>query len=172
MIDSLDKDLSDFEVDRLLSGPYDKYGCILCIQSGAGGTDAQDWTGILFRMYKRFAERKGFRVTTIDEAPAEHGYKSVELKIEGTNAYGYLSGEKGTHRLVRMSPFNSLGKRQTSFAGVETWPILEDEKINDIDIPEKVAILFSSVNCQQHVIHRSCSTNLNDDIVYCYAFDV
>lgn len=134
---ALEKDLDGFELERLLSGKYDKYGCTLCIQSGAGGTEAQDWAGMLLRMYKRFAERRGFRVTTMEEMGADFGIKSVELRIEGPYAYGYLSGEKGTHRLVRISPFNAQGKRQTSFAGVETWPILEEKEMDSIEIPEK-----------------------------------
>ena len=94
---------------------------------------------MLLRMYKRFAEKKGFAITTIETTPAaDFGLKSVEIHLEGPYAYGYLSGEKGTHRLVRISPFNALGKRQTSFAGVETWPLLEEEDVKDIDIPDKV----------------------------------
>lgn len=137
LILSLQKDLDSFEIQRLLSGKYDRHGCILTIQSGAGGTEAQDWAGMLLRMYKRFAERKGFKITTLDESAADFGIKSVELKIEGDFAYGYFNGEKGTHRLVRISPFNSQAKRMTSFAGVETLPILDDNEIDDIDIPEK-----------------------------------
>ena len=97
-----------------------------------------DWAGMLFRMYKRFAERRGFKITIMEEIPADFGIKSVEMRIEGPFAYGYLSGEKGTHRLVRISPFNAQGKRQTSFAGIETWPILEEKEIVNIDIPDKV----------------------------------
>ena len=134
----LEKDLDGFEVERLLSGKYDKFGCTLCIQSGAGGTEAMDWAGMLFRMYKRFAERRGFKITIMEEIPADFGIKSVEMRIEGPFAYGYLSGEKGTHRLVRISPFNAQGKRQTSFAGIETWPILEEKEMVNIDIPDKV----------------------------------
>ena len=92
-LDVIEKDLSAFEVERLLSGKYDKYGCNLCIQSGAGGTEAQDWAGMLMRMYKRFAERRGFKVTVMEEMPADFGIKSVELRIEGPFAYGYLSGK-------------------------------------------------------------------------------
>ncbi len=121
----LEKDLEAFELERLLGGKYDKNGCTLCIQSGAGGTEAQDWAGMLYRMYKRFCERKGFQVTVIEEMAADFGIKSCEIKIEGDYAYGYLGGEKGTHRLVRISPFNAQGKRQTSFAGVETYPIID-----------------------------------------------
>lgn len=137
-LDELEKDLAMFEVERLLNGKYDACGCGMTIQSGAGGTEAQDWAGMLLRMYKRFAERRGYKVTVIEEMKADFGIKSVELKIEGQFAYGYLSGEKGTHRLVRISPFNALGKRQTSFAGVETWPIVEDDTMKNIEIPEKV----------------------------------
>ena len=137
VLDAVEKDLDEFEIQRLLGGKFDKLGCTLCIQSGAGGTEAQDWAGMLLRMYKRFCERKGFKVTTIEEMPADFGIKSVELKIEGPFAYGYLGGEKGTHRLVRISPFNAQGKRQTSFAGVETWPNIEDESLEEIIVPEK-----------------------------------
>ena len=137
VLDVVEKDLDEFEIQRLLGGKFDKLGCTLCIQSGAGGTEAQDWAGMLLRMYKRFCERKGFKVTTIEEMPADFGIKSVELKIEGAFAYGYLGGEKGTHRLVRISPFNAQGKRQTSFAGVETWPNIEDESLEEIIVPEK-----------------------------------
>ena len=136
-LNTLEKDLANFELERLLGGKYDKYGCTLCIQSGAGGTEAQDWAGMLLRMYKRFCERRGFKLTVVEEIPADFGIKSCELRIEGPYAYGYLSGEKGTHRLVRISPFNAQGKRQTSFCGVETWPILEDREVEDIVIPEK-----------------------------------
>lgn len=138
-LDQIEVDLSRFEVERLLNGKYDHCPCGMTIQSGAGGNDAQDWAAMLLRMYKRFAERRGFKVTTIEEMSADCGIKSVELKIEGDYAYGYLSGEKGTHRLVRISPFNSLGKRHTSFVGVETWPILEEQTVNSIEIAEKVS---------------------------------
>lgn len=137
LIDKLEGDLDQFEIERLLNGKFDNNACTLCIKVGAGGTEAEDWAGMLYRMYKRFAERRGFKTSIIEETTADHGYKSVEIKLEGPFAYGYLSGEKGTHRLVRISPFNSQGKRQTTFASVETWPILEDNEITDIEIPEK-----------------------------------
>lgn len=136
-LEKLEKDLEDFELQRLLGGKYDKLGCAISIQSGAGGTEAQDWAGMLYRMYKRFAERKGFKITIVEEMTADFGVKSVEMNLEGPYAYGYLSGEKGTHRLVRISPFNAQGKRQTSFAAVETWPILEESDKSEIEIPEK-----------------------------------
>ena len=88
-------------------------------------------------MYKRFAERRDFKITIVEEMNADFGIKLVEMKIEGPFAYGYLSGEKGTHRLVRISPFNAQGKRQTSFASVETWPILEEKEVEDMIIPDK-----------------------------------
>ena len=137
-LDQIEKDFEAFEVERLLNGKYDNCACGLTIQSGAGGTESQDWAAMLLRMYKRFAERRGFKVTIVEEMSADHGIKSAELKVEGLFAYGYLSGEKGTHRLVRISPFNAQGKRQTSFAGVETWPILEEQTVNEIEIPDKV----------------------------------
>ena len=133
----LEKDLEAFEIEKLLGGKYDEYGCTLCIQSGAGGTEAQDWAGMLMRMYKRFAERKGYKTTMVEVMNADFGIKSCEMRIEGPFAYGYLGAEKGTHRLVRISPFNAQGKRQTSFAGVETWPILEDQVLNDVELLDK-----------------------------------
>lgn len=137
-LDALEKSLDSFEVERLLNKKYDKCDCGLSIQSGAGGTEAQDWAGMLLRMYKRYAERRGFRVTVVEEMTADFGIKSAELRVEGHHAYGLLAGEKGTHRLVRISPFNAQGKRQTSFAGVETWPILPEEAVNDVVLLDKV----------------------------------
>jgi peptide chain release factor 2 len=136
ILKEVEKDLDMFEVERLLGGKYDQYPCIINIQSGAGGTEAQDWAGMLLRMYRRYAERKGFKITTIEENKEDFGIKSAELQIDGSFAYGYLAGEKGTHRLVRISPFNSQGKRQTSFAGVETYPLLPDKEVDNIEIPE------------------------------------
>jgi peptide chain release factor 2 len=133
-LSKLEKDLDAFELEQLLGGKYDKNGCTLCIQSGAGGTEAQDWAGMLYRMYRRFAERRGFRVTIVEEANADFGIKACEMRIEGDYAYGYLAGEKGTHRLVRISPFNAQGKRQTSFAAVETYPILESDDADADDM--------------------------------------
>ena len=95
VLKSLEKDLEAFEIERLLNGKYDKQSCTLCIQSGAGGTEANDWAGMLYRMYKRFAERRGFKITIVDEITADFGIKSVEMRIDGLYAYGYLSGEKG-----------------------------------------------------------------------------
>ena len=128
--------LDRWELERLLSGEYDKEGAVLSINAGAGGTDAQDWAQMLLRMYTRWAENHDMRVT-IDEISEgeEAGIKSATIEVVGRYAYGYLRNEKGTHRLVRISPFNANDKRQTSFAGIEVMPKLEEDV--DIDIPDK-----------------------------------
>lgn len=135
-LSQLTRDLDSWELQQLLSGPYDQSGAVLTINAGAGGTDAQDWTEMLMRMYTRWGESQGYKVhlTEISEGE-EAGVKSVTLEIAGRYAYGYLRSEKGTHRLVRISPFNANDKRQTSFAGVEVMPIL-DRNVK-LDIPEK-----------------------------------
>jgi peptide chain release factor 2 len=133
----LNKELDRWELQQLLSGLYDEKGAILTINAGAGGTDAQDWAQMLLRMYTRWGEQQGYQVTLTELSEGdEAGLKSATLEFEGRYAFGYLKGEKGTHRLVRISPFNANGKRQTSFAGVEVMPILTEEAIN-LDIPEK-----------------------------------
>jgi len=127
-----------YELERLLSGPYDNQPARIILTAGAGGTEANDWVADLKRMYERYTEKKGFRVTLEDSQPGDQvGFKSVELLVEGVNAYGWLRGEKGAHRLVRLSPFNSNNKRQTTFAGVDVSPILEDDAVlRDIIIPD------------------------------------
>lgn len=132
----LNQELDRWELERLLSGTYDAKGAVLTINAGAGGTDAQDWTEILLRMYTRWAENHGYKVN-LDELSEgdEAGIKSVTLEIDGRYAYGYLKAEKGTHRLVRISPFNANGKRQTSFAGVEVMPLIDNSV--QLEIPEK-----------------------------------
>ena len=117
------KELEEWELQRVLSGRFDHMGCVLSIQSGAGGVDAMDWAQMLLRMYTRWAERKGFPCKVLEVMDGEEaGIKSATIEIDAPFACGYLGGEKGAHRLVRISPFNSLGKRQTSFAGVEVTP--------------------------------------------------
>jgi len=132
----LGQELDRWELQQLLSGTYDTKGAILTINAGAGGTDAQDWAEILLRMYRRWAEKQGYQVqlTEISEGE-EAGIKSATLEISGRYAYGYLKGEKGTHRLVRISPFNANDKRQTSFAGVEIMP--EVDYSVHLDIPDQ-----------------------------------
>jgi peptide chain release factor 2 len=128
-------ELDRWELERLLSGIYDSKGAVLTINAGAGGTDAQDWAEMLLRMYTRWAEQHKYKVQ-IDEISEgeEAGLKSVTIEIIGRYAYGYLKSEKGTHRLVRISPFNANDKRQTSFAGVEVMPLIDNTV--HLDIPD------------------------------------
>src|SRR5690625_4297218 len=124
-------DVNQFEIHILLSDPHDKSNAILELHPGAGGTESQDWASILLRMYTRWAEKKNFKVETLNYlAGDEEGVKSVTLLIKGHNAYGYLKAEKGVHRLVRISPFDSSGRRHTSFVSCDVSPEIED----DIDI--------------------------------------
>jgi peptide chain release factor 2 len=135
-ITKLSHELDQWELQQLLSGPYDKKGAVLSINAGAGGTDAQDWAEMLLSMYTRWAEQQGYKAHLVEISEGEEaGIKSATLEIDGRYAFGYLKTEKGTHRLVRISPFNANGKRQTSFAGVEVMPIF-DQSIN-LEIPEK-----------------------------------
>ncbi|MBP2078920.1 peptide chain release factor 2 [Oceanobacillus polygoni] len=124
-------DVNEFELQMLLSEPYDANNAILELHPGAGGTESQDWASMLLRMYQRFAEDKDFKVETLDYQPGdEAGVKSVTLLIKGHNAYGYLKAEKGVHRLVRISPFDSSGRRHTSFVSCDVTPEMTD----DVDI--------------------------------------
>lgn len=126
-LQKLEKELDKFEVKLMLSGEYDEADAILTINAGAGGTDAQDWASMLLRMYMRWAESKGWHVDLLDKLDGdEAGIKSATIKITGKYAFGYSKAEKGVHRLVRISPFNANGKRQTSFASVEVSPIIAD----------------------------------------------
>ncbi len=128
-------ELDRWELEQLLSGTYDAKGAILTINAGAGGTDAQDWAEMLLRMYTRWAEDRKFKVQLAEISEGEEaGLKSATLEIEGKYAYGYLRSEKGTHRLVRISPFNANDKRQTSFAGVEVMPLIDNSV--QLDIPD------------------------------------
>jgi peptide chain release factor 2 len=132
----LGRELDQWELQQLLSGPYDQGGAVLTINAGAGGTDAQDWAEMLLRMYSRWAEDHSYKVHLEEMSEGdEAGIKSVTIEIAGRYAYGYLKSEKGTHRLVRISPFNANDKRQTSFAGVEVMPIL-DRNV-ELNIPDK-----------------------------------
>ncbi len=132
----LNHELDRWELEQLLSGLYDAKGAVLTINAGAGGTDAQDWAEILLRMYTRWAEKHGYKVHLAEKSEGdEAGIKSATLEIDGRYGYGYLKAEKGTHRLVRISPFNANGKRQTSFAGIEVMPMIDNSV--ELDIPEK-----------------------------------
>jgi Protein chain release factor B len=126
-----------YELESLLNGKLDDKPARIILTAGAGGTEACDWVDMLHRMYLRHAERMEYRATIQEKSAGDVvGYKSVEILIDGTNAYGWFRGEKGAHRLVRLSPFNANNKRQTTFAGVDVIPVLEDEEIEDIEIPE------------------------------------
>lgn len=126
-----------FELEKLLSGKFDQKPARIVLTAGAGGTEACDWVDMLHRMYCRHAEKMEYRVTIEEKSPGDEvGYKKVEMMVEGTNAFGWLKGEKGAHRLVRLSPFNANNKRQTTFAGVDVVPVLDDEEINEVDIPD------------------------------------
>ena len=130
-LDSFVEKLEAMRIRTLLSGEYDGNNAILKLNAGAGGTESCDWAGMLYRMYTRWAERKGFSVEVLDYLDGdEAGIKSVTFQVNGENAYGYLKSEKGVHRLVRISPFNAQGKRQTSFVSLDVMPDIED----DIDI--------------------------------------
>lgn len=132
-VEDISRELEKFRVETLLSGEYDKNNAIINLHVGVGGTDAQDWTEMLLRMYTRWCEKKGFKVDIIDMLNADDfGIKSVTLRVQGEFAYGYLKAEKGIHRLVRISPFNANGKRQTSFASMEVLPELTESQ--DIQI--------------------------------------
>lgn len=136
--EELDNFISEFEairINTLLSGEYDKNNAILKLNAGAGGTESCDWCSMLYRMYTRWAERKGFSVEVLDYLDGdEAGIKSVTFQVNGINAYGYLKSEKGVHRLVRISPFNAQGKRQTSFVSLDVMPEIEEDL--DIEINE------------------------------------
>lgn len=126
-LSNMERAIDKFEIKQMLSGEYDEADAILTINAGAGGTDAQDWASLLLRMYIRWAESKEWNVELLDKLDGdEAGIKSATIKITGKYAFGYSKAEKGVHRLVRISPFNANGKRQTSFASVEVSPIIED----------------------------------------------
>ena len=149
----IEKELQQYKIEILLSGEYDANDAILTLHAGVGGSDANDWTEMLLRMYTRWCEKKGYSVEVMDVLEGdEAGIKSATLKIKGINAYGYLKAEKGIHRLVRISPFNANGKRQTSFASIEVLPELTKEQ--DIDIRQddlKVDTYRASGAGGQHV---------------------
>lgn len=158
----VDKHLSALEFKRMLSGKYDAANAELVINSGAGGTEAQDWASMMMRMYYRWAEKKGFKVELLDElAGDEAGIKNVSMKIEGPYAYGYLRAEIGIHRLVRISPFDSNKRRHTSFASVFVYPEIEED--GDIEVADKdvkVDVFRASGAGGQHINKTSSAVRM------------
>lgn len=153
LIATAETDIEDMRIRALLRGKYDGYNALLTLHSGAGGTESCDWVSMLYRMYTRYAEKSGFKVTELDRLDGdEAGIKSVDFKIEGENAYGYLKAEKGVHRLVRISPFDANKRRHTSFASLEVMPEIEDD--GDVEIRSedlKVTTFRSSGAGGQHI---------------------
>lgn len=153
MLDELKVLLDDFQIETLLSGKYDANNAILTIHAGAGGTEAQDWANMLYRMYTMYAEKKGFKIQVIDSLDGDDaGLKSITFMVVGDNAYGYLKCEKGVHRLVRISPFDANARRHTSFASLDVMPELDEVK--DIEIRQedlKIDTYRSSGAGGQHV---------------------
>lgn len=150
---SFEQDFEELRIHTLLSGEYDKENAILTLHAGAGGTESCDWAGMLYRMYSRWAEKKGYQTEVLDYLDGdEAGIKSITVAIKGENAYGYLKAEKGVHRLVRISPFNAAGKRQTSFASCDVMPdIEEDINIEIADEEIKIDTYRASGAGGQHV---------------------
>lgn len=155
-------EFEELRVSTLLSDEYDKNDAILTLHAGAGGTESCDWAGMLSRMYQRFADKKGFSVEILDFLDGEEaGIKSITMQINGENAYGYLKAERGVHRLVRISPFNAAGKRQTSFASCDVMPDIEEDL--DIDINEddlKIDTYRSSGAGGQHINKTSSAIRI------------
>lgn len=149
----LEKQVGNLELAVLLSGTYDRSNAIVSLHAGAGGTESQDWVQMLYRMYTRWAENRGWKVDVLDLLPGdEAGVKSATLEIVGENAYGYLKAEKGVHRLVRISPFDASGRRHTSFASVDVIPEVEEDVAINIDPAElRVDTYRSSGAGGQHV---------------------
>lgn len=170
MAEEIEREVGRFEeefeslrIQTLLSGEYDTCNAIVTLHAGAGGTESCDWTSMLYRMYTRWAERKGFSIQVLDYLDGDiAGIKNVTFEVNGMNAYGYLKSEKGVHRLVRISPFNSAGKRQTSFASCDVIPDMEDNT-GDIEVPEdelKIDTYRASGAGGQHVNKTSSAIRI------------
>jgi peptide chain release factor 2 len=160
--EALDAAIDRFSLDLMLDGKDDAKNAIVSINAGAGGTEAQDWSEMLFRMYSRWVERKGFKFELIDFQPGdEAGIKSVTFTAAGENAFGYLKSETGVHRLVRISPFNASGKRHTSFASVFVYPELDSEIVIDIDDKDlRIDVYRASGAGGQHVNKTSSAVRI------------
>lgn len=161
-IPDLEQQTKVLSVELMLNDPDDPNNAIVSINAGAGGTEAQDWAEMLFRMYSRWVERKGYRADIIDLQPGdEAGIKSVTFTADGKYAYGYLKAEKGVHRLVRISPFNASGKRHTSFASVFVYPELDSEIVVDIDEKDlRIDVFRASGAGGQHVNKTSSAVRV------------
>jgi len=161
-IQAIEKKIKKLSIDLMLDGEDDQNNAIISINAGAGGTEAQDWAEMLFRMYTRWIERKGFTLEVIDFQPGdEAGIKSVTFTVDGDYAYGYLKAEKGVHRLVRISPFNASGKRHTSFASVFVYPELKNEIVVQIDDKElRIDVFRASGAGGQHVNKTSSAVRI------------
>lgn len=161
-IEKFEQNFDELRIQTLLSGEYDRDNAIVTLHAGAGGTESCDWAEMLFRMYNRWAEKKGFSVEILDYLPGDiTGIKGVTFEVNGENAYGYLQSEKGVHRLVRISPFNANGKRQTSFASCDVVPDIEDEidfEINEDEI--KIDTYRASGAGGQHVNKTSSAIRI------------
>ena len=161
-LDSFAAELETLRIGTLLTGEYDKNDAILKLNAGAGGTESCDWCSMLYRMYTRWAEKKGFSVEVLDYLDGdEAGIKSVTFQVNGENAYGYLKSEKGVHRLVRISPFNAQGKRQTSFVSLDVMPNIEEDldvEINDEDL--RIDTYRSSGAGGQHINKTSSAVRI------------
>lgn len=169
LIPEIEEELASFEtsfetmrIETLLSGEYDKDNAIVTLHAGAGGTESCDWANMLYRMYTRWAERKGFSVEVLDFLDGDvAGLKAITFQVNGENAYGYLKSEKGVHRLVRISPFNAAGKRQTSFASCDVVPDIDDEidiEINEDDL--KIDTYRASGAGGQHINKTSSAVRI------------
>jgi peptide chain release factor 2 len=160
---TLDRDLRVLELRSMFSGEHDEYDALCTIQAGEGGADAQDWAEMLYRMYVRWAERRGFEVEEEGSTPgSEAGLSSVEFLVKGRYAYGYLQAERGVHRLVRMSPFNAQGKRQTAFAALDVVPVLHDDDVS-VEVDEsdiKMDVFRASGAGGQHINKTSSAVRL------------
>ena len=161
-LDEFIKTLEDLRISTLLTGEFDKNNAILKLNAGAGGTESCDWASMLYRMYTRWAEKKGFSVEELDFLDGdEAGIKSVTFQVNGINAYGYLKAEKGVHRLVRISPFNAQGKRQTSFVSLDVMPEINDDldiEVKDEDI--RIDTYRSSGAGGQHINKTSSAIRI------------
>lgn len=155
-------EFESFRIETLLSGEFDMNNAVINIHAGAGGTESCDWTSMLYRMYQRWADKKGFSIEVLDYLDGEEaGIKSVTFQVNGVHAYGYLKSEKGVHRLVRISPFNAAGKRQTSFAAVDVMPELDDTievDINEDDL--RIDTYRSSGAGGQHINKTSSAVRI------------